>query len=120
MNYVWRVLGYDDKKKCDILEVDIEELRMISTFEKKEIIRLRHEFLKFSNDSEWLSRKRFLRIPCIAYNPLSDRICVCFEYPDIHENNPDDIHNCSYDRINDNDRTEILSSMRTGDDIVIQ
>jgi hypothetical protein len=56
---------------------------MISTFERKEIIRLRREFLRFTNGSEFLSRKNFCLIPCIAVNPLQDRICLCFGYLEI-------------------------------------
>jgi hypothetical protein len=56
---------------------------MITTFERKEVIRLRREFLRFTDGSEFLSRKNFLLIPCIAVNPLQDRICLCFGFHEI-------------------------------------
>jgi hypothetical protein len=59
---------------------------MITTFERKEVIRLRREFLRFTDGSEFLSRKNFLLIPCIAVNPLQDRICLCFGFHDIENN----------------------------------
>lgn len=62
---------------------------MISTFERKEIIRLRREFLRFTNGSEFLSKTNFCLIPCIAVNPLQDRICLCFGYLEIENDDID-------------------------------
>ena len=64
----------------DIPEEELEELRMCSTFEVKEICRLHNEFLRLTKRTEWLTKDAFLKIPCIEANPLRDRICLCFGY----------------------------------------
>lgn len=64
----------------DIPEEELEELRMCSTFEVKEICRLHNEFLRMTKRTEWLTKDAFLKIPCIEANPLRDRICLCFGY----------------------------------------
>lgn len=79
---------FSSKKReilIDIPEEELEELRMSSFFHLKEIARLRREFLHITGGDEWLSKETFLKIPCIDANPLRDRICLCFGYPeDVH------------------------------------
>lgn len=61
-------------------EEEFEEIRMLTTFSKKEIRRLRTCYLEFSEGNEEISRRQFLDIPSIAENPLSDRICFIFQF----------------------------------------
>ena len=61
----------------------LEEYRMLSSFELKEIIRLRHEFLRMTEGSNRITLKSFYKIPCISVNPLRDRISLIFGFPSI-------------------------------------
>lgn len=47
-------------------------------------MRLRKLFLQHcsEDDNEHLTRENFMQIPAIKFNPLLDRICVCFGYND--------------------------------------
>lgn len=62
----------------DISEEKIEELKMLSGFAQKDIVRLRKVFLDLTNGSETMSKSVFKGMEAIALNPLNDRICVCF------------------------------------------
>ena len=67
----------------DLSDEQLEEYRMLSSFELKEIIRLRHEFLRITEGSNRITLKTFFTIPCIEVNPLRDRISLIFGFPTI-------------------------------------
>ena len=94
----------------DLPEEEVEELRMSSTFERKEIGRLHLEFRRMANGGDYLSKESFLKIPCIAANPLRDRICMCFGYapdPDPDDEVEDEDEN------EDNEKVEIYDENET-------
>ena len=64
----------------DIEDEELEELRMVSALEKKEICRLKRVFLDVSDGQERMTMDMFLKIECIRINPLKDRICSCFGF----------------------------------------
>jgi Ca2+-binding EF-hand superfamily protein len=66
----------------DIDEEKIEEYKMLSGFQAKDIVRLRKVFLELTNGSESMSKEVFCGIEGIALNPLLDRICDCFGLTD--------------------------------------
>lgn len=66
----------------DLSDEQLEELRMVSNFSLKEIKRLRREFLRITQGSDRITRHNFLSIPCIAVNPLQDRIATIFGFPE--------------------------------------
>ena len=94
----------------DLPEEEVEELRMSSTFERKEIGRLHLEFRRMANGGDYLSKESFLKIPCIAANPLRDRICMCFGYaPD-----PDpDVEDEDENEDEDNEKVETYDENET-------
>ena len=55
---------------------------MTSGFKMKEIARLRKSFLEATSFNEEMDKETFMKIPCIAVNPLRERIAFCFGYDD--------------------------------------
>ncbi len=68
------------KLNTDITEERMEEYRMLSGFKIKEICRIRRLFLKLTGGLEIMTEDVFMKIDCIAMNPLQDRICFCFGF----------------------------------------
>jgi Ca2+-binding EF-hand superfamily protein len=64
----------------DILDEKMEEYRMLSGFKIKEICRIRNLFLKLTESREVINQEEFLKIECIAVNPLKDRLSLCFGF----------------------------------------
>ena len=79
------LFSYFSKKEevSDLTDEQLEEFRMLSSFELKEIIRLRRAFLRITEGSNRITLKTFFKIPCIAVNPLRDRISMIFGFPSI-------------------------------------
>ena len=57
---------------------------MTSSFKMKEIARLRKVFLEATQGSEEMDKEIFMALPCIAINPLKERLAFCFGYDDTH------------------------------------
>mmetsp|Transcript_12826 Transcript_12826/g.19306 ORF Transcript_12826/g.19306 Transcript_12826/m.19306 type:complete len:198 (+) Transcript_12826:140-733(+) len=67
-------------KDCDISDEKMEEYRMTSSFEPRDIARLRKAFLVATNGNEEMDKECFLNIPCIAVNPLKERVACVFGF----------------------------------------
>lgn len=66
------------KYDTDLDEEKIEELKMLSGFPDKEIVRLRKFFLELTKGSEVMTKAVFVEMEAIKLNPLLDRICECY------------------------------------------
>jgi Ca2+-binding EF-hand superfamily protein len=100
----------------DLSDEQLEELRMISNFSLKEIRRLRREFLRITEGSDRITRQQFWGIPCIAVNPLRDRVAIIFGFPD---EDAKDIHG-SEDEDTDGKDVKDGDLKRTSDDLAEQ
>lgn len=79
LNFLKRFLPSSDGDS-DLTDEKIEEYRMLSSFEPREIVRLRQVFLKATLQSEKMDKNNFFSLNCISINPLKDRIAVCFGF----------------------------------------
>ena len=60
---------------------DLEEYRMVSCLDPEEILRLYAIFRsKVGKNEKNMSKDVFLKMECIAMNPLKERICMIFGY----------------------------------------
>jgi Ca2+-binding EF-hand superfamily protein len=74
LNFFTSIVGYD----TDLDEEKIEELKMLSGFHPKDIVRLRKLFLELTGGSETMSKDVFSSMEAVCLNPLLDRICECY------------------------------------------
>jgi len=63
-----------------LTDEDLEEMRMLTRFDVKEISRLSDVFRVYTGGSDRLTKEVFLSIACIDVNPLRERICGVFGF----------------------------------------
>ena len=54
-------------------------LQMLSGFKNNLIVHIRKLFLELTSGSEVMTKDVFMNIEGLKYNPLLDRVCLCFE-----------------------------------------
>jgi Ca2+-binding EF-hand superfamily protein len=59
---------------------EMEEYRMFSGFEEKEVLQIRRAFYKYTGRDEFLTREAFLQINWVEISPLKDRLCAAFGF----------------------------------------
>lgn len=65
-----------------ISEEAIEDIRMISGFDRYEIIRLHDKFYEVTEGNDDMCKEDFLRLPCILASPLRDYVAAIFGFSD--------------------------------------
>lgn len=65
--------------ECDLSQEELEELRMLSVFQEKELKLLRLRFLALSGGTEWIAQERLGDLEELSRNPLRHRIAECFD-----------------------------------------
>jgi serine/threonine-protein phosphatase 2B regulatory subunit len=73
-------LGISSVPKHDLSDERMEEYRMITGFEPIDIAKFRNFFLQQTGGNQDMEKETFLAIPCIAINPLKDRVSHIFGY----------------------------------------
>jgi Ca2+-binding EF-hand superfamily protein len=82
MDWLYKMI-FPEEANYDIPAEELEELRMMSNLEVNEIKRLKKyyvEELTGGKDDARLGKDQFLDIPCVANNPLKERLVVCFGF----------------------------------------
>lgn len=82
MNWLYKFF-HPEETSYIIPAEELEELRMMSNLEVNEIKRLKKYYVEeLTSDKEdgRLSQDVFLDIPCVANNPLKERLVVCFGF----------------------------------------
>lgn len=68
-----------DLDECDLDAEEIEEYRMVSQFNDREISILRVRFRGLSGGEEWISKEQLMTLTELEKNPLKHRVAECFE-----------------------------------------
>ncbi|GBG31286.1 Calcineurin subunit B [Hondaea fermentalgiana] len=68
-----------DLSLCDLNSEEIEELRMLSVFDEREVKILRLRFKDIAGDSEWVDKNMIAELKELRNNPLRHRVVACFE-----------------------------------------
>jgi Ca2+-binding EF-hand superfamily protein len=61
---------------------EMEELRMLSGFDEKEIYRIQSAFYNYTTGSELMTKEAFMKIEWVDISPLKDRLCHVFGFDD--------------------------------------
>ncbi|CAM9626522.1 unnamed protein product [Chrysoparadoxa australica] len=69
----------------DLTLEDLEELRMITSFNNSDMHRYRSMFLGCVEDPARITKEEFLNLPSIAINPLKERLLACFSFGEEEE-----------------------------------
>lgn len=80
MQVILSFFNQSQSNTSSLTDEQIEEFRMLSKFEPREIQRLHTIFLNASMNKDTLDKDDFLSINCISINPLKERIAKCFGY----------------------------------------
>lgn len=80
LSFLYNILSFVNKPSCDLSDAAMEEFGRLTSFKPKEIARIRNVFRGLTEGTETLNKETFLNIPCIAVNPLNDRISLIFGY----------------------------------------
>jgi Ca2+-binding EF-hand superfamily protein len=64
----------------DISDEQMEEYRMVTSFDPKDIRKYHKVFFETTNGSAQMSQETFFEIPCISISPFKEKIALIFGY----------------------------------------